>query len=213
MATSVRYQRIRLTLNSPWNQDGKTSEDWSVMFSLSGATDLLANEMEPTALDLFDPIKQLCEASTYLSKWSFYPIQGHAATGFKQYTPTDHPATHSAFATADQLQQLEVAYLCECPVGKGASGKPKFLRKWIHQACSNGTGNQRANYNTGITDATVFAKWNTGCGPRTLVPVSPTDGTQGGPWGLKTQLHVHQLRKGHKRKVATNTVYVPVPVP
>jgi hypothetical protein len=213
MAASVRYQRIRLTLNSPWNQDGKTSEDWSVMFSLSGATDLLPNEQEPTALDLFDPMKQLCTTNTYLKHWSFYPIQGHAASGFKDYLPSDHPCTHSAFATTTELQQLEVCALAECPVGKSATGKPKYLRKWIHNLKSDGTGNAISPFNTGVTIATILAKWNTGCGPRSLVPVSPTDGTQGGPWTLRTQLHVHQLRKGVKRKAAVKTVYVPVPVP
>lgn len=213
MAASVRYQRIRLTLNSPWNQSGKTSEDWSVMFSLSGATDLLATEMEQTAIDLFDPIKQLCMGTTYLKHWSFYPIQGHAATGFKDYVATDHPCTGTAFATTTEYQQLEVCFLAHCLVGKSASGKPKYLRKWIHGSRSDGTGNTRKPYNTGVTDATVLNKWNTGCGPRTLVPVSPTDGAQGGPWVLDTKLHVHQLRKGHKRKVAATTVYVPVPVP
>lgn len=213
MATSVRYQRIRLTLNSPWNQDGKSNEDWSVMFSLSGATNLLATEMEPTALDLFDPIKQLSHAATYLKHWSFYPIQGHAATGFMDYTLSQHPCTASAFATVTERQQLEVCFLTICPVGKSASGKPKYLRKWVHGSVSDGSGNQRKAYAAGVTDATVFAKWNTGSGPKSVVPVSPTDGTQGGPWQLSGPLHTHQLRKGHKRKVATNTVYVPVPLP
>lgn len=209
----LSYQRIRLILNSPWNQDGKTSESWGVTFCLSGGTNLLANEMEPTALDLFDPFKQLCQVGTYLQGWRFYPIQGHSSTGLMDYTSSQHPCTHSAFSTTAEHQQLEVCYLAECPVGKSASGKPKFLRKWIHDSDSNGTGNTKKAYAAGVTDATVLAKWNTGSGPRLLVPVAPSDGTQGGPWAIRPQLHTHQLRKGIKRKPKTTTVYVPVPVP
>lgn len=209
----LSYQRIRLILNSPWNQDGKTSEDWGTTFCLSGGTNLLANEMEPTALDLWDPFKQLCMSNTYLKGWRFYPIQGHSATGLQDYAPATHPCTHSAFATATELQQLEVCFLAHCAVGKSASGKPVFLRKWIHNAVSDGTGNTKKAYNAGVTDATVLAKWNTGSGPRLLVPVAPRDGTQGGPWVIETQLHTHQLRKGPKRKKAPAVFTFPLPLP
>ena len=213
MAVSTRYQRIRLILNSPWNQDGKTSEDWSVMFSLSGSSDLLTAEMEQTAIDLFDPFKQLCMTNSFLKHWSFYPIGGKAATGFGDYVATDHPCTHSAFATASELQQLEVCALLEAPVGKSATGKPKYLRKWCHNIVSDGSGNTIKGFNTGVTWASILNRWNTGCGPRQLRPVSPTDGTIG-TWTGRQQLHVHQLRKGVKRKApATQTVYVPVPIP
>lgn len=214
MATSVRYQRMRLILNSPWNQDGKTSEDWGVTFSLSGASNLLANEMEPTALDLWDPFKQLCATVTYLKGWRFYPIEGHSATGLQDYTSAQHPCTASAFAAASSYkQQLEVCFLAHCSIGKSATGKPVYLRKWMHSAVADTTGNTIPLFQGGVTQATIFAKWNTGSGPRSLVPVSPTLGTQGGPWALETQLHTHQLRKGPKRKKTTTTVYVPVPVP
>lgn len=209
----LTYQRIRLILNSLWNQDGKTSEDWGVTFCLSGATNLLANEQEPTALDLWDPFKQLCFGTTYLKGWRYYPIQGKASTGLADYPPATHPCTHSAFATTTEKQQLEVCFLAECPVGKSATGKPVYLRHFIHDACSDGTGNAKKAYNAGVTDATVLAKWISGSGPRLLVPVRPGDGSQGGPWTIRTQLHTHQLRKGHKRKKTTTTVYVPVPVP
>ena len=213
MATSTRYQRIRLTLNSPWNHNGKTNEDWSVMFSLSGATNLLATEMEPTAIDLFDPIKQLGWTGCYLKSWSFYPIQGTKATGFKTYVSSDHPCSGAAFSSAAEYQQLEVCFLAHAQVGTSATGKPKYLRKWIHGARSDGSGNTKKPYAAGVTDATVLDKWISGSGPRLLVPVSPSDGTQGAGWVVDTKLYTHQLRKGHKHKTTTNTVYVPVPVP
>jgi hypothetical protein len=56
-------------------------------------------------------------------------------------------------------------------------------------------------------------EWNAGAGPRLLVPCDPTDGTIGGPWVIESHLFTHQVRRGVKRKAATKTVYVPVPIP
>lgn len=213
MAESVTYQRIRLNLWTPWPAAQGGQEEWSVKFSLSGGTNLLATEMEATALDLFDPLKQLCRTHTYLGGWRYYPIQGHTATGLQDYTPSQHPATGSAWNATTTPQQITVCALARCYVGKSATGKPVYLRKWIHDIISDGSGDLLGGFAAGVTQTTILAKWNTGSGPKLLVPVDPTGGTQGGPWTLDTNLRTHQLRRGPKRKAKTTTVYLPVPVP
>jgi hypothetical protein len=213
MAASVAYQRIVLYIEHPWNYAGESVHRWSVKFSLSGGTDLLPAEMEPTALDLFEPIKLISRTSGHLAGWRYYPIQGHTATGLKDYLAADHPCTRSAYTPAAfHDQQLEVCALARCPIGKSATGKPVFLRKWIHAVQSEADPNVFAQPNNSPAGG-VLGKWNTGCGPKLLVPVDPTGGTQGGPWVFETHAFTHQLRRGPKRKVAANTVYVPIPVP
>lgn len=213
MAEPINYQRIVLHISSPWAYAGETNHIWQCKFNLSGGTNLLATEMEPTALDLWEPIKLLSRSSGWLAGWRFYPIQGRAATGVMDYTSSQHPNTQGAYTSFQRQQQLEVCVLAHAPIGKSVTGKPVYLRKYIHGVQGSASDANTMDPVTVGTNATVLSKWNTGSGPRLLVPVDPTGGTQGGPWVFDTHLHTHQLRRGPKRKAATNTVYVPVPIP
>jgi hypothetical protein len=213
LADPVTYQRITLTLEHPWNYAGEDMHRWSVKFNLSGGQALLDNEIEPTVVDLFEPFGLICRTGGHLAEARYYPPEGHAATWFKLYTPADHPTAGAGYTPATFYeQQLEVCALARAPIGKSATGKPVFLRKWIHAVRSETDPNVFANPNNAPTGG-VLRKWNDGSGPRLVVPVDPTGGTQGGPWALETHLFTHQLRRGPKRKKTTSTVYVPVPVP
>ncbi|HEX8869204.1 MAG TPA: hypothetical protein VF821_26325, partial [Lentzea sp.] len=74
-----------------------------------------------------------------------------------------------------------------------------YLRKWIHDV--QASGSLPSNMGTLTNPAQVLAVWNTGAGPHSVVPVSPSTGAQGGPWVFETHLFTHQLRKGKKKKV------------
>jgi len=201
-------------MQSPWNEGGETSHIWTCKFNLSGDPALASNEVEATALDLFDPIRQMCQTSTHLEGWSYYPNEAHAARDVMTYTAGQHPCTNAAFPPGSgMVQQLEVCFLARALLGKSATGKPVYLRKWIHSAIATGDGNTKQAYVAGSTDLTVFAKWNTGSGPRSVYPVDPTGGAKPGNWQCEQHLFTHQLRRGPKRKTATNTVYLPLPIP
>lgn len=213
LANVVTYQRITLHMSTPWVRGQGGRQIWSCKFNLSGASALLANEMEPTALDLWDPIRQLCRPETYLAGWRYYPPEGHTATGLLDYTSLQHPAASVAFAASAPIQNTEVCYYARAYLNKSATGKPVYLRKYIHGAQSSADGQSIPTYSGGVTPATIFAKWNTGSGPKAVVPIDPTGGQQSSAWELLSQLHTHQLRRGPRRKAKTTTVYVPVPVP
>lgn len=216
MATSTRYHRIRLNFQSPWNLAGMTSHNWSVMFSLSGAS-AIANQAdaEATAIGLWEPIRQVSGASgnTCLMGWSYYPSGATIARFTNSYAFGAKPATASGYAGSGRAQQLEVCALARCPVGKNAKGRNEYLHKWIHDVNAS---NSTANAMLALTNpATTLATWNSGSGPNSLVPIDPSSGEQGGPWSFEVHLFTHQLRRGAKRKkvpVAGNSVDIP-PVP
>lgn len=200
MAESTRYQRITLHMSSPWNEGNVTSHEWAVKFSLSGASNVPTVDAEATALDLWDPIKQLVAGHTSLIAWDHYPIGSATHDQNMAYPPATHVGSASAWSTGGPNQQLEVCVLATCPVGESSKGRPVFLRKWIHDVQNKTTD---LNAMGGLASAaTLFDKWNHGCGPHNLVPVSPTTGVQGGPWTAENHLFTHQLRRGPKKKVA-----------
>jgi hypothetical protein len=213
MAAPVTYQRFALYFEHPWAYAGETIHRWSLKFNLSGAQALLQTEMEPTALDLAAPVLRLSRTSGHFVGWRYYPPEGHTATGIKDYLANEHPCTRSAYApAAGSEQQLEVCALAEASVGKSATGKPVFLRKWIHGVLASGEGNEFEAPNNPPSGG-VLHEWINGAGPKLVVPVDPTGGTQGTGWTITTHLHTHQLRRGPKRKKAATQVFVPVPIP
>jgi hypothetical protein len=202
MAESVRYQRFVLRMQSPWNKGTETVKEWSVKFSTSGAVDCPQADQEATVLDLWTPLKGLCQAHTSLIGWDHYPI-GSATHDFgMSYTVGAHAAVGDAYSAApSHPAQLEVACVVECPVGQSSKGRPVFLRKWIHDVQ---TLQSDGNTITGrVDEPTLLTKWNHGCGPHNLVPVSPTTGVQGGPWAIENHAFTHQLRRGPKKKKVT----------
>jgi hypothetical protein len=190
-----------LRFSSPWNLGTETSHIWSVGFSLSGAAPIPDASIETTALDLFEPIRQISGASgfSYLAGWSYYHSGSTVAYASATYTSTQHQCTHIGVSASGAFpQQLEVCVLARCPVGKSIKGREVYLRKWIHDVFSAPSdANSSA---TVINPTTTLAKWNTGSGPNLNVPVDPTGGAQGGPWVLEHHLFTHQLRRGAKRK-------------
>lgn len=201
MADPITYQRIVLRISSPWNYGPDAQHIWTCKFNLSGDPAMASNEVEPTALDLFDPIKQLSRTGSFLEGWSYYPNESRAARDVMTYTSGQHPTTASAFAPGSGYeQQLEVCFLARAQLGKSITGKPVYLRKWIHGAVSSPDPNTKGVYVSGSTDLTVFAKWNTGSGPRSVYPVDPTGGSKPANWQCEQHLFTHQLRRGPKRK-------------
>lgn len=192
-------QQIALTFQSPWNLPGPT-HDWHNTFHCSGTTALAPGEMETTALDFASVILAFAANTASLIKWSYYPPNATVAAGTKSYTPGTLPGTQTAYSAPGSTYrcQLEVCGLARCPVGKSSKGRQVYLRKWIHDIRSLATDPDTIGALN--SQATIFAKWNTGCGPKQLVPVDPTGGAQGGPWQIEQHLFTHQLRRGSKRK-------------
>jgi hypothetical protein len=211
MAESVKYQRIVLRMESPWNLGTATSHEWSVKFSLSGASGLPGGSQEATALDLWQPIAAITSAHTSLVGWDHYPNESSTHDGNAIYPIGTHVGTAQAWTVGQANQQLEVCLLAICPVGTSSKGRPVYLRKWIHDV-QNSAGDLNA-HGTLANAATLFDKWNHGAGPSLLVPVSPTTGVQGGPWTVEQHLYTHQLRRSPKHKIKTVTVLVPTPIP
>lgn len=215
MAEPVKYQRMVLRIASPWNLGGETLHEWGVKFNLTGDTPLLTAEMEPTALDLWAPIRQLTSSSSSLVHWVYYPQGSRIKSGEQDYAQGLHPGDHSGYVTpaGAPQQQLEVAILAECPVGLNSRGRRVYLRKWIHDVIADTASHSNAH--APLNNATgILGPWSNGSGPKSLVPCDPTDGMQGGPWTFKSHLYTHQVRRGPKRKKpAAQTVVVPVPVP
>ena len=211
MATAgIQYNRIRLNFSGAWNLGGKTAEVYSNQFVLSGASPLADASIEPTALDLFEPMRLLSTSGTELISFSYYAPNAHAATKHVPYPAGTHPCTAAGYLSPNSnLQQAEVCILCEGPTDKNVRGKQVYLRKWIHHVQSGATGNEHG----ALAAGDPLAKWKNGAGPQLLVPIDPDSGMQASTWTINTHLYTHQFRKGKKRKPVTNTVYVPLPTP
>jgi hypothetical protein len=200
MAASTKYQRFALRMNSPWNYANELTKTWSLLFSMSGAVDCPAADQEATALDLWEPVASLATSATWLAGWDHYPIGSSTHDNSKSYVSNEHVANGSGTEQGNNRQQLEVAFLAFCPVGTSSKGRPTYLRKWIHDCMGTVSDPNEAaiaSEGTGV----IFDKWDHGCGPHNLVPVSPTTGVQGGPWGIEPHLFTHQLRRSPKRKI------------
>lgn len=201
MAESVRYQRIVLHFESPWNLGKTTTHEWGVKFSLSGATNIAASDCEATARDLAAPLLYIASTRTVLIGWTHYPIASatHDATGNFGAVPIT--GNGGAWDPGGAPQQLEVCVLAECQCGVSSKGRPVYLRKWCHDVMAD-PSNPNAPANP-LDGPTIFDKWDHGCGPHNSVPVSPTTGQQGSGWTANTHLYTHQLRRGPKRKPAS----------
>jgi hypothetical protein len=210
MATAgLIYNRLRLNQQCDWNLGSKTKELYSSMFVLSGTGPLASlADAEATALDLWEPIRQMATYSELLG-WSYYAPNSHAATFAKTYTAGTHPAAGTAWIGTQNLQQREVCILCEGPTDRNSRGKQVYLRKFIHSVPSDSSGNSHPTLAAGDP----LAKWKTGSGPNLLVPIDTDSGTQATTWVIKTHLYTRQFRKGKKRKPITKVVFEPLPTP
>lgn len=197
------YQRITLAMQSPWNLASETTHVWQNSFHLSGDPSLQSADMEATALALFAPIARLCSPMTSLVSWSHYAADEATSDGTMTYTPGSKPGTGAGYTAGTPLyQQLEVCALARCPVKRSSTGKQVYLRKWIHDVSSGTTPNTLLAHQP---PATLLAEWINGAGPKSLVPVDPTSGEQGGPWAVEAHLFTHQLRRGAKRKLVVDS--------
>jgi hypothetical protein len=193
-----QFQEFVLKFQSKWNLAGKTSEDWSQSFYVSGTINHNDADAETAALALAAPALALATTGTSLVGFAYYPSQSQVSTTNKTYTPGTHAGTQSAYSASPTLiQQLEVAAVAHAPIGKSTRGKTIYLRKYFHDVAASASD---INALDGLTSAsTLLGVFNNGAGPHAVVPVSPTSG-KNGPWTMETHLFTHQLRKGKKRK-------------
>jgi len=201
-ADSVQYQRIQLTIQSPWSLPGQTVHNWHNKFSLTGTVTMDQADAEATALDLWQPIAQLTQAHTSLVGFAYWPALATVSTAGAAYTPGTHAGTGAAYAVGGAVaQQLEVCILARAPLpDKNTRGKTVYLRKWIHDV--QGDPSNVNNHDALVNASTTLAKWNTGSGPHSLVPCDPTGGKTG-TWVIEQHLYTHQLRRGPRRKKAS----------
>lgn len=194
-----QFQEFVLTFQSPWNLAGKTDHRWSQSFYVSGTIEHSAADAEAAALMLASPALLLASNRTSLVQFNYYPAHSLVSTVVKIYAPGDHPGTAGAYDVAPQAaQQLEVAAVAHCPIGKNTRGKEIYLRKYFHDVVAHATD---PNSLSPLVDAaTLLAPFNTGSGPHSVVPCSPVSGATGGPWTMESHVFTHQLRKGKKKK-------------
>lgn len=200
----MQYQRIQLAFQSPWNLGAETTQNWNQKFNLSGTVALNAADAEATALELASVGLSLASPGTSLVKAAYYPQGSHVNTWEAVYTPGTHPGTQSAYvATGASHQQLEVAIVARVQIGKNSRGKPVYLRKWHHDVLAE-SGNP--NQHRAFTDVTTLLEpYNVGAGPNNVRPVGPTSGVMGGTWTIEQHLFTHQIRRGHKKKIAAGS--------
>ena len=143
----------------------------------------------------------LITAKSCLLGWAYYPSGSTVAQAGGTFLPTDHPGMASAWQGSPTTpQQLEVAMLARAYVGKNKLGKPVYLRHFIHDVFNAGSDQ---NAHAAITNpGNVLAKWNSGAGPHSVVPVDPTGGAAGSGWEFENHLYTRQLRRGHKKPAA-----------
>ena len=200
MADSTQFHRFVLTMQSPWNLPGSTEHQWHNKFSVSGSINMNDADAEATALDLWQPIRDMTTNKTSLLGWSFYLSGSSVAQTVKSYAAGVHTGTLGAYVSnAAPSCQLEVCILARSPVGKNTLGKPVYLRKWIHDVLASPTDPN--SHEPLVSESGTLAKWNAGAGPHQVVPVDPTSGDAGSGWVLEQHLFTHQLRRGPRRKI------------
>jgi hypothetical protein len=197
-----QFQEFKLIFESPWNLAGKTEHSWTQSFYVSGTITHNDADAEAAGLALAAPALALAGAATSLIGITYYPSQSLVSTTNKVYAAGTHKGTRSAYTSpSGSANQLEVAIVAHCPIGKNTKGKTIYLRKYFHDVQS-GAGDPNAH--DALVDATaLLAPFNVGAGPHSVVPCSPTSGHTGGPWTIETHLYTHQLRKGKKKKKPT----------
>jgi hypothetical protein len=159
-------------------------------------------DAEAAGLALAQPALAIASAATSLIAISYYPSQSLVSTTNKTYAAGTHPGTRAAFSSGTgSANQLEVAMVAHCPIGKNTKGKTIYLRKYFHDVQSSSADPNA--HDTLANPATLLAPFNNGAGPHSVVPCSPTSGHTGGPWAMETHLFTHQLRKGKKKKKPT----------
>jgi hypothetical protein len=193
------FQEFVLTFQSPWNLGAEATHNWSQSFYVSGTITHDDAAAEAAGLALAAPALALAHSDTSLIGITYYPSGSLISTVQKTYTPGAQPAGgHGYLGGVGTWQQLEVAAVMHCPIGKNIRGKEIYLRKYFH-AVQADQANPNALAPT-IAHDLLFGVFNTGAGPHAVVPVSPTSGAAGGPWSLESHLFTHQLRKGKKKK-------------
>jgi hypothetical protein len=198
MADPTTYQRIVLKFESPWNIGNEVTHVWQNKFNLSGSIKMGDSDSEQTALQLAGPIFGLTSANTSLIAYSYYPQGSSVTSSEKIYPVGTHVGNHAYYVDANGArQQLEVCVLARAYVRKGATGKPVYLRKYIHDVMGVPASPNSIYSLAGSAD---FGAWNTGAGPHLVVPVDPSTGDAGQTWAAETHLYTHQLRRGAKRK-------------
>ena len=211
MTEILTYRRCVLRVLSPWFDTSDDTHQWSARFNVSGAGPLPAADIEATALDLWEPIRQLTGVSSWLHGWSWYDPGNKVATAEQVYTPTQYPGGGTAWMGGGVHCYTEAAALCESHAGFNSRGKPVYLRHYVHDIpLLQNHGRELPQ----IFAPGPFDKWNNGAGPHQVVPVRPSNGQQGGPWYVVPAAHTHQMRRGKKRlKKGYEIVPIPVPVP
>lgn len=197
MADLNTYNRVVLTMQSPFAKGGVSSHKWSLKFSLSG-TAMVPADVEPTGLDLFDPVSKLCSSNTSLIGILGYPPGSDVNIANLSYAVGHNTGAHNAYTPGGVTQQLEVCAVCRAPVGLNVKGKKVWLHKYVHDVWASPTNSQVLQDILG-PQAAVFAKWQTGAGPHSLLVVQPSTGTPAGTWAVESPLFTRQLRRGQKK--------------
>lgn len=201
------FQEFKLTFQSPWNLSADTTKRWSHSIYVTGTITHSDAEAEAAALDLAKPALALASSKTSLVEFSYYPSGQLVSQTVKIYTPGAHPGTRSAYGTTlgDLDQQLEVAAVAHCPIGKNTRGKEIYLRRYFHDVLALSSD---VNALAPLADPShLLDPYNVGSGPHAVTPCSPTSGHAGtGPWVIETHLFTHQLRRGKKKKKAQSLI-------
>ncbi len=188
--------------------------------TFKGAAHLTSNEYSFTGVAMSDAdCAELAGLIGAIQYKTMAPVPGSSIIKAYCYSPGDTAARHQVdwtgggaspgllpdgtytnAATVQPLQQAEVAYLFQAPLGLDTRGRRKRIRKFIHSTQGAGpTGGTAPNLTTAGAAAWLSLS-SGGIGSKSWLSAGPTGTAVTGPWVMSPYLHTHQLREGAKRK-------------
>jgi hypothetical protein len=206
------YPNFVLKYTAPWRG---TQHVWSVASSHSGA--LLSSNAQVLSLlqsihGVFAEFMSVAAADQYLSGYRYY--DGHASAAIYEADYTSAAASASAgwaapadyggayAGTNNNVCGLETCLVLQAPIGNSSSGRPLFMRKWIHGVPA---GNDMDQPPLSTSAAAIVAQLGNGTLPYNRVLVSPK-GAQGA-WVYNGYYGAHKMPRRNPKRTSSSSLF------
>lgn len=207
------HPNITWRYSAPWRG---TIKVWSLQANYSGATLSTDQQLafaQACHNDVFSTFFAGEATATYLSSWASYDGQNSAALQEADYAnaadsitagwngAADYGAAYTGGSTI-AVSGLETCVVLKAPLGLNSTGKPFYLRKYIHAVppmLNDSDGPPFA-----AAAATAALKLGDGSLPGNRVLCSDK-GAQG-TWEVQTFFGAHKLFRAYQKKVSGNTL-------
>jgi len=209
------HPNITLRYSAPWRG---TTKIWSSTFNYSGATLSTDQQLafaQAVHNDVLTAFFSAGATSQYLSSWSSYDGQNSAALQEAEYGSAaesitagwngvaDYGAAYTASGTNVGVSGLETCVVLLAPLGLNKTGKPYFLRKFIHGVPPMSGDSDNAPFVEGA-DA-IAAKLGDGSLPGNRVICAETGGQ--GTWSAQSYFGNHKLFRAYSKKKSNASVF------